>query len=613
MIDNQYMQNNGQDTEQEKTLGELLIPYLVQWKWIVASVVLFIVVAFVYLRYSTPVYQVTSKVLIKDEKRGQSPADMDIFKDLGIMSSSGNVENEIEILRSRALQRRVADSLHTDISYFTKGRIKRSEVYKTSPIEVVAYEDNGYKGYWKVELNPEGNFNILVEESDSSFVAAPGELFDSPAGPAYINLTGQQTEFPVWVRFEKWNQDNKAISINSLSKTSGVVDLSMTSSCPPKSEDILNTLIYFYNLGALEDKRWVTEQTIRFIDDRLKYIAIDLEDVEKDVEAYKKEKQLTDLQAEAGLYLTSGSEYEKKIAEISLQKGILYSIEEYIQEDSNKFSAIPTNIGITDVSLLSMVEEFNKMQLSRRQAMVSMTPENPIIIELDKQLASLRNDILKAIKNAEKDYEYTLADLQRKEDVYMSRIRHLSTNEREFRGYARQQELTESIYLYLLQKREESAITLSMVSPNAKIIDPAFTNPIPVRPRKSIIMLLALVLGVMVPVGIIYLIEILNNKIKTKEDLEKLTNAPVLGIVPERTSSSDIRVKDDSRSGEVEMYRLLSTNLEFMLTDKTQKVIMVTSSVPSEGKSSFSLNLALTWATVGKGCFSSTSICEIRG
>ena len=596
------MQNNIQEREPEKTIREILQPYILRWKFILAGVIVCLIVAFLFLRYSTTEYKTTSKILIRDENRGQSAADLNIFKDLGVGGGSGNVDNEIEILKSRTLIKHVSDSLNLDVAYFAEGRVKRSELYNESPIKFNVYNYNDQDAYMRVDLTADGKFSIIADKDDFRAVVSANQKFETPYGIGEIKLATGDSSYPVWVELSSYMDKyrNNQISFLTVSKTSGVVDISTISSTPEKSEDIINTIVRFYNMRAINDKRWVTEQTIFFIDDRLESISSDLEKIERDVERYKRDYQLTDLEAEAGLYLSSGSEYERRIAEMELQNVILASIKEYVVEDENKYHAIPTNLGITDDALSSLIEQYNSMQLMRRETTVGMTEENPMRAETDRQLVSLRNDILNGIRSAESNYSATINNLRDKEDSYNSRIRTLSTNEREYRSLIRQREITETTFLYLLQKKEESAISLSIVTPDAKIIDYAYTLKKPVKPNKSTILIISLLAGLLIPLLIIYIKELLNNKVKTKEDLEKLVKSPLAGVIPDQPKGSDIVIQEDDRSGVVEMYRLLSTNLEFMMTDKNEKIIMVTSSVPSEGKSSFSVNLALTWATVGK-------------
>ncbi len=591
---------NAQNSESEKSLQELLHPYITRWYYIAVSVMVFLIGGYLYLRYSSPEYKSIAKILLKDESRGQSSAEIQIFQDLGIGSASGNVDNELEILKSRTLMLKVCDSLNLNVSYIVKGCIKNSEIYQGTPVFLHVENYTGSSGKFVISLQTDGKFYIKECGGEYTTVINAGQKAESPWGLLSVAFSGYEGDYPVIAKVGKWN-GQRQISVNNANKNSGVVEISMISPTPEKSEDIIDVLIDFYNNQVIDDKKWVTEQTIDFINNRLVVILEQLDDVEKDVESYKKKYELIDLQAEASMYLLSGSEYDKRIADIELQKEILGSLEVFLSDENNWFSPVPSSLGINnDFTLTALMDDYNKLQLERRQLSTVMREGNPQLVEIESRLALLRNDLLRGLKNAERGYDVTLDNLKRKEDSYSSKIRNLSTNEREIQGYLRQKEITESIFLYLLQKREESAISLQMATPNAKIIDKAYTEDVPVKPRKMIIMFLVLMLGLLVPVGLIYLLELLNTKLRSKEDIEAIAKAPVLGEVPEKTTKSDIVVEAGDRSGIVEIYRLLATNLRFMLTGKDDKVVIITSSVPNEGKSSFSINFALTFSTINK-------------
>jgi capsular exopolysaccharide synthesis family protein len=579
----------------------LLFRYLSYWKYFVAAILLCVAGAFSYLWYTTPTYRVSAKILIKDEKRGQTGTELNVFKDLGLLHSSGNVDNELEILKSRSLLRKVCDSLDWHISYYTRKGIKNIELYKDSPVKLHVTNATDTTGWLSVVLQEDGKFLVKDDELGFSTSLYAGEKAESPYGTLGIHFSGGTAGYPVWIHVGN-KQLLPNLEIVNTNKTSGVFEISTVSSCPRKNEDIINTLIYFYNLSSIADKRWSNDQTIDFINTRLDSISIQLEKIEKKVESYKKTNELTNIEAEAGLYLSTGSEYDKRISDLEIQREMLSSIEQFLLDEANRYNVVPSNIILSDASLLSIMTSYNEMQRRRREYGTGMTLVNPVMIELDKQLNLQRNDLLKSIQNTARNYETTLKGLRQKETTYSSKIRNLSTNEREYYEFSRQSKFVESIYLYLLQKREESAISISMITPNANIIDEAYVNPAPVSPKRAIILLAALLLGFILPVIVIYLGDFLNFKIRNKDELAALVKAPILGVVSEgRKNYEDIIVQEDSRSHVVEMYRQLSTNLNFIMTGGTDdKVVMVTSSIPHEGKSTFAVNLGLTWATTGR-------------
>ncbi|MDR2414360.1 MAG: polysaccharide biosynthesis tyrosine autokinase [Odoribacteraceae bacterium] len=579
---------------------EIIFRYLGYWKYFVGSVFLCLACAFVYLWYTTPTYRVSAKILIKDEKRGQTGTELNVFKDLGLLHSAGNVDNELEILKSRSLLRKVCDSLDWHVSYYTRSGIKNIELYKDSPVKLHVTNATEEVGWLSVTLQEDGKFLVKDDEKGFSATLYAGEKTESPYGAISIHFASGPAGYPVWISIGN-RQLLPGLEIINTSKTSGVFEISMISSCPRKNEDIINTLVYFYNLSSIADKRWSNDQTIDFINTRLDSISIQLEKIEKKVESYKKTNELTNIEAEAGLYLSTGSEYDKRISDIEIQKEMLSSIEQFLLDEANRYNIVPSNIIVNDASLLSIMNSYNEMQRKRREYSVSMTPVNPIMIETDKQLNLQRNDLLKSIQNTARNFETTLKGLKQKETAYSSKIRNLSTNEREYYEFSRQSKFVESIYLYLLQTREESAISISMITPNANIIDEAYVTPAPVSPKKMIVLLAALLLGVVMPVVALFLKDLLNFKIRNKDELAALVKAPIIGVVSEgRKNYSDIVIHENDRSRAVEMYRQLSTNLNFVMAREEDKVVMVTSSMPHEGKSTFAINLGLTWATTGR-------------
>ncbi|MDR2131704.1 MAG: polysaccharide biosynthesis tyrosine autokinase [Odoribacteraceae bacterium] len=594
------------NNEESVDFQEIFFRYLSYWKYFVGTVILCLVCAIAYLWYTTPTYRVSAKILIKDEKRGQTGTELNVFKDLGLLNSSGNVDNELEILKSRSLLQKVCDSLDWHISYYTRKGIKNVELYQDAPIKLYVTNATGATGWLSVTLQEDGKF--LVKDDDRNFSTSlyAGEKTESPYGILNIHFSGGSAGYPVWIHIA--HSQRPTLNIVNTNKSSGVFEISTVSSCPRKSEDVINTLVYFYNLSSIADKRWSNDQTIAFINARLDSISVQLEKIEKKVESYKKTNELTNIEAEAGLYLSTGSEYDKRISEIEIQKEMLTSIEHFLLDEANRYNVVPSTIIANgssvlgnDASLLSIMTAYNETQRKRREYGAGMTAANPIMIELDKQLNLQRNDLLKSIQSTTRNYETTLKGLRQKESTYSTKIRNLSTNEREYYEFSRQSKFVESIYLYLLQKREESAISISMIMPNANIIDEAYVEPIPVQPKKAIVLLAALLLGFIIPIVVIYLRDLLNFKIRNRDELAQLVKAPILGIVSEgKKRYTDIIIQEGDRSHAVEMYRQLATNLKFIMSGPNDKVVMVTSSMPHEGKSTFAINLGLTWATTGK-------------
>lgn len=581
---------------EERSIKDIFLYYLSYWKYIVISVIICSACAFVYLKFQNPVYRTNTKLMIKDERRGSTVNQIDIFSDLGGFSST-NLDNETEVLKSRTLSRRVADSLKLQVKYYREELVRKIELYKSSPIDLVIEEYPTTPSYFEVSLDNEGKF--LLSDTKSSFTAYAGDKIVTPWGTFTLNITANEQTYPIWISIDR-NSSFSFQANRSSERNSAVLDLSTDSEIPQKGRDILNTLVHFYNEQSIQDKQAVTEATLIFIDDRIEEFSTQLEIAEKGVEQYKRDHDLTNVQSDASLLRNTGEEYSKRISEVQGQLILLKSTEEDLLKEENRFEIIPTLMGISDQSLIGLINKYNEIALERKRVSENVADKNTMLRDLDTQLAQYRNNILHGIKVLEGNINSTLENLRSQEDDFSRRIRNLSTNEREIHEMTREKDMIEKIFIYLLEKREETAIMKTTITSNARIIDYAWTSPIPISPKIKIIYLAALLLGLIIPVAIITIIDLFDNKIRSKDELEKLVMAPIVGQVPDIKKKQDIFLSPTDNTGFAEMYRQLSTNLTFMLANQDNKVIMVTSSVPAEGKSTFSVNLAITYLSLGK-------------
>ena len=583
---------NNSGLKEETSFTDIISHYLKYWIFILCSIIVCLGLGILYLCLKKPEYKVSAKILMKTENKGFT-FDLNDISDYNFTHKNNIVDDELEVLRSRSLMQRVADSLKLNIVYYKPG-FKDNELYKDSPfrLNVNSFIKTGTLSL----LKQKDKYLIKDCDSDYSTSFVPGQPINTPFGLFTIVYTGNPAE-DCEVKADIFaSAALPALDIGPVSKNSNVIEISTVSPVPEKSADIINTLINFYNYQALDEKNKLADQSIQFIDDRISLIASELSGVEKNVEQYKQNNRIADLQSEADLYLTTGGEYDKRIVDLDMQKQILQSVESYINNQSNNNNVIPTNIGISDPTLISMIEAFNSKQFERNRLASTARENNPVLKEHDSELSYMRNNILKNIKSIESGLQISLGELKVKERSFNSKIRNLSTQEREVRELSRQQGIKETLFLYLLQKREESALTLAMYSPNAKIIDKVYTDPEPVSPKKKTVLLFSILAGFLLPLLFIYLKDLLKFRISNREELDKLAQIPVLGEVPD---GKDIYLKSTERSGVTEMYHMICTNLGFILAEN-ENVIEITSTIPKEGKSSFSANLAFSLATLGK-------------
>jgi tyrosine-protein kinase Etk/Wzc len=616
-MENNYSSEENQ--EEDFNLRDTLERYLDNWQWFVLAVCLSITMAFVYLRYSTPQYQASTTILVKDDKKGGIISELSAFSDLGLGGGvKSNLDNEIEILKSRTLVGRTVKKLGLHIVLVEKGNVIRSEKYKNAPIEVnfINTKPSFYMESMRLdfkELSP-NTFALgsELEAGEKPALLNPkkeyryGAIIATRNGDLIITKSGNSSN--------KFNTEDKAIRIslnplenvvasymarlkvNPVSKTSSVVEITITDPVTKRAEDFLDHLVQIYNEDAAADKSFISENTSKFVAERLLLITQELDGVEKDAERFKTSNKLTDIETEAKLFIEGSSNYNKKRVEMEIQLNMVSSMLDFMKKSTNA-DLMPTNI-ISGSDASGLMDSYNQLVLERNRILKSATPENPAVIKLEEQIASLKSNIAESLRRLQANLNIQKRDLRSQEGLLDSKIGEIPGQERQFRVIARQQKVKEELYLYLLQKREETAISMAATAPNARVIDAAKASKGPVSPKKNIIYLAALLLGILIPLGIIYIIDLLDTKVKSRFDLFKKFDIPFLGDIPNSTTPNEI-IDAASRTGTAEALRIVKTNLDFMLgqvPDGQAKTIFLTSSVPGEGKTFLSVNLAGTMA-----------------
>ncbi|CAD0004595.1 GumC family protein [Flavobacterium salmonis] len=619
--------NEGTEDEiNEINLREQLDKYLIHWKWFVLSGFLCLVFAFLYLRYTTPIYEASTSILVKDEKKGGMLSELSVFSDLGLGGSSvNNVDNEIEILKSRTLVESTVKKLNMNISLLVEGNVVDRDIYGGEPINV--YFINKTELFdeaniiLKLDLLPNGDFSLenAITDGiavDKTILSSKKEFRFNERIPTRLGtLMIGKTAFYKKNNIVKHKTiqiiinpiENVAASfrnrlkVEPISKTSSIVNVSITDPVQKKAEDFLNNMIQIYNEDAAQDKNFISENTSKFIGERLALITQELDGVEQDVESFKKSNQLTDIESEAKLFIEGSNEYDKKGVETEIQLNVVSSLLDFIKKSTNA-DLLPTNIITEAGDAGGLITAYNQLVLDRNRILKSATNENPSVIKLDQQISSLKANVATSLKRMQSNLQIQNRDLKSQERILDGKIGKIPVQERQFRVIARQQKVKEELYLYLLQKREETAISLAATEPNARIIDAAKANKVPVSPKKRMIYLAGLLIGFLIPFGIIYGYDLLDTKIKSRLDLEGKTHIPFIGDIPTSENANEL-IKTESRTSSAEAIRIVRTNLEFMLTNVPEgraKTIFVTSTFPAEGKTLVSVNLAATFALSGR-------------
>ena len=392
-----------------------------------------------------------------------------------------------------------------------------------------------------------------------------------------------------------------SLSIAPTSKTTSVAVISLKNSSLQRGQDFINQLLEMYNRNTNNDKNEIAQKTAEFIDERIGIISKELGSTEANLETFKRDAGITDLTSEAQIALAGNAEYEKKSVENRTQISLVNDLRKYLR--GNEYEVLPSNVGLQDAALIGAIERYNEMLVERKRLLRTSTENNPTIVNLDTSIRAMKANVQATLEGTLQGLMITKESLDREASRYSRRISNAPGQERAYVSIARQQEIKAGLYLMLLQKREENAIALAATANNAKIIDEAIADDIPISPKRSMIYLIALVLGIGIPVGIIYLVELTKFKIEGRADVEKLTSVPVVGDIPLTDEKNDkngsIAVFENKNNLMSETFRNIRTNLQFML-DNDQKVILVTSTVSGEGKSFVSSNLAISLSLLGK-------------
>ena len=612
----------GEQSEEQVNIQELLFRYLIHWPWFVVSIIICIAGAWGYLRLTTPIYNISATVLIKDEKKGggaSMSSDLEKMGLEGFVSSSSNVDNEIEVLRSKSLAREVVNNLGLFVTYMDEDEFPSKELYHTSPVLVSLTHQEADKLPGRMEINmilqPTGALGVQItvgeKEYQKQFDKLPAVFPTDEGTVAFFanndtlsavcpeNIT-KERHITAFINrpFSVLKEYVNSLSIAPTSKTTSVVVISLENTNTRRGRDYINKLLEMYNINANNDKNEVAQKTAEFIDERIGIISKELGSTEQDLENFKRSAGITDLSSEAQIALTGNAEYEKKRVENQTQINLVMDLQRYMK--GNEYEVLPSNIGLQDAASAGAIDRYNQMLVERKRLLRTSTENNPTIINLDTSIRAMRTNVQATLDATLKGLQITKEDLAREASRYSRRINDAPTQERQFVSIARQQEIKSGLYLMLLQKREENAITLAATANNAKIIDEALADDNPISPKKMLVYLAALVLGVGLPVGVIYLIGLTKFKIEGRADVEKLTSLPVVGDIPladEKTGS--IAVFENQNNLMSETFRNVRTNLQFML-ENGKNVILVTSTISGEGKSFISANLAISLSLLGK-------------
>ncbi len=614
---------------EEKSSFDFAVIYttlILNWKWFVLSLIICLGAAHIYLRYATPIYQAAAKLLIKEEQNGRRGNSIQSSANLGIISNSNGIDNEMEILKSRTLAQQAVYDLKLYTTYRHEGRIKDHLIYGEQEVNV----DMDYEHLKK--LNAPMSFKITREGRNYHVV---GSYFvpidDNSYNPGPITVDKVITALPATlgtrVGMVKFTQNGNymlrdgeslkvtmiapeiaagkyvgSLSVSPSTKATSIAQLVITDEIPQRAIDYLKQLAIVYNRQANEDKNQIAVRTEQFINQRLEKINAELGNTEGQLENYKKRNNMVQLSMNASTAFSNADSYAQKLNEANTQVALLDELTKYMNEPSNRHQPIPSNVGLNDASATSLINKYNEIALQRNQLLHSASESSPTVTPLTSQLDDLQASIKRAMSQARAGLNIQRNSIASQQGKYQGQISNTPEQERILTQIGRQQEVKSGLYLMLLQKREENSISLAATADKGKLIDnPVFAGK--VTPKDSIILMIAFGLGLAIPALILFLLAFFRYKIEGHDDVAKLTKLPIIAdvaIASDRAKTkADIVVHENKNNLMEEIFRSLRTNLQFLMKEH-DKVILMTSTTSGEGKTFIASNVAISFALLGK-------------
>jgi len=572
------------EKESEISIVDIFHLVIANWYWFVLSILICAGIAFFYLKSSSKVYSRKASVLIRDDSKGGSISESTAFADISFLGGKRNVDNEVLVFQSRHLMEKVARRLHLDMSYKVKNGLREDELYTHSPITVL-FPESEERQVIEMTVTPvdsatvrlsDFSLSIAGEEIRSAEVvdARLNDTILTPVGTMVVTPTLYYTDTyygkPVYIT--KSNMEKvvegylRRINISLASKTATIINLVLDDVSTARAEDILNMLIAVYNEDVINDKNQIAVNTSKFINDRLIIIERELGSVDANIESFKRENQLTDITSETGMYLQNTSRYKQEGLSLENQLSIVKYIKEYLVDPQKGSDLIPANTGISDNSVESQIKEYNDMLLKRDKLVAGSSNKNPIVIDLNNSLGAMKQTIIRSVDNLIVGLNIQLKNIREQEEQTTKRIEAVPTQQKYVLTVERQQKIKEELYLYLLNKREENALTQAITESNARIIDPASGSSVPVAPKSMMILLAAIVLGGTIPMGVLWLLNVTDTKVRTRKELDNVLTVPFLGDIPRHGTrkgedTDAIVVHESGRDSVSEAFRIIRTNM----------------------------------------------------
>lgn len=602
-------------------LSDIVFLTLRHWPWIILSVILCVGAAYVYLLRTPNVYTRSAEILIKDDAKGQSTGGEE-FANLGLFSSNTNIQNEMTNLKSKDLMGEVVKRLGLDINYYINGRFHDVVAYGYDlpvKLSVIGFPDESSFSM-NLSVNKDGNVTISdlsepnIESFAKDFTGKLNDTISTPmckmvVAPTHGYREGETVSLivkrvPLSAAIDSYSS---RLTVSMANDKSTVVKLTMADQSTQRADEVLNTLIGVYNENWIRDKNQIAVSTSNFINDRLGVIEGELGNVDSDISSYKSANLVPNVEAAASMYMNQSQQTQAQILEVNNQLSMARYIRSYLTADGGYDQLLPANTGLQSANIQSLIGEYNDKVLQRNSLVAKSSEKNPLVLQLDDQLSAQRNAIITTIDNEIVVLNTQLKSLRSSEAQTMSRIASNPTQAKNLLSTERQQKVKESLYLFLLQKREENELSQAFTAYNTRIVNKPGASGVPPTPNRRNILMVAFLIGLAIPFGVTFVKETNNTKVRGRKDVEHLT-VPFLGEIPQCASESkdsdsgkSLVVKAGKRDIINEAFRVLRTNVEFMCNSaEGTKVIAFTSFNPGSGKSFISVNLAMSIALKNK-------------
>ena len=592
----------GQRQKDANLFSKILFHYSPYWPLFLIFIVIAGAGAWAYLSFTTPLYESTARILIKDEKKGTEASKA--LESLDMLSTKKIIENEMEVIQSRSLLTDVVNELNLYASISQKKRIGSKDLYNTIPLRVRAENPDQLLGSKSIALR----IDTVAQKVSLDGTQYPlGSWVNTPYGRLEFTRTknalpASQEDLILTITNPRKVTEGlqKSLLVTSTSKQSTILDLTLKDQVPERSEDILNSLLGAYSRAIITDKNTLAANTLSFVDERLKSVEHDLDSIERKIQTYKASTGAIDVSTQGKLFLENVSNNDQRLGEMNMQMAVLNQVKEYVQSRGANAGMVPSTLGVSDPTLGQLVNRLYNLELEYASLKKTTGENSPLLIAVADQISTIKPNILDNVENQRKSLMASLDNLAATNRQYSSALQSFPQQEKELIDINRQQGIKSAIYTFLLQKKEETALSYAATVPDSRTIDKAQSTGLPVSPRKKVVYLGALIAAILAAMGTILAKESLNRKIMFRSEIEKLTRLPIIGEITTENSKDPVVIHEDKRTFIASQFRKLRSSLGYIGVNSTRKRILVTSAISGEGKSFVATNLAISLALTGK-------------